>query len=310
MPVDPELAAFLKSGEEAQLPPLRALSAAEARWTYPPLLPERLPEVGTVLQVTLPTDPPRPARIYQPSKPARNRPGLLWLFGGGFVLGNLDSGESTCRYLCEQGGITVVALEYRLAPEFPFPAAVSDAAQALSWLRGSASQLGADPQRLVAAGYSSGASLANAACLWALERGEPLPRALALICPPAGEPRSPEGDSYPSRELFASGYGLSAEDMDWFGQQYLRDEADLADPYFSPMRSPHAGQLPRTLIYTAEYDPLRDEGERYARFLQEAGVQVISRRYQGAIHQFFVPEFHLGRQAHDDLLADLGSWLG
>ena len=96
----------MKSGEEAQLPPLRALSAAEARWTYPPLLPERLPEVGTVLQVTLPTDPPRPARIYQPSKPARNRPGLLWLFGGGFVLGNLDSGESTCRYLCEQGGIT------------------------------------------------------------------------------------------------------------------------------------------------------------------------------------------------------------
>jgi acetyl esterase len=245
---------------------------------------------------------PLPIRLYTPVTAAPERlPGLVFLHGGGHVCGDLDTHDALCRTLCEAGGCRLVAVDYRLAPEHPFPAAVEDAQAATLWVIDHAAELGLDAARIGIAGDSAGATLAAAACQ---QVAGVRPRALALqllLCPIldwAGETGS--------RREFAQGYLLDSEAMARELACYLPARCDAAHPHVSPLRGDLHGQPP-AWIHTAEFDPLRDEGEAYAEKLRRAGVAVRHTCHRGMVHLFYgfgraVP---YARDAHRQIGADL-----
>ncbi|MCC6223157.1 MAG: alpha/beta hydrolase [Thermoleophilia bacterium] len=227
------------------------------------------------------------ARLYAPS--AARLPVLLYLHGGGFVTGSLDSHDGVCRALAAATPCVVVAVDYRLAPEHRFPAAVEDAWAATAWVAEHAASLGADPARVAVGGDSAGGTLAAVVALRARDRG--LPLALQLLVYPVCDLAC---DTASYREL-ADGYGLTAAAMAWYRDRYLGPAGDPADPEASPLRAPDLADVAPALVLTAEYDPLRDEGEAYAQRLRAAGVPVTLVRYDGLIHGFYRMPAAIGR---------------
>lgn len=225
---------------------------------------------------------PIPARRYVPDgtgSPATSAL-LLYFHGGGFVLGDLDTHDSLCRLICRDGGIQVISVDYRLAPEHKAPAAVDDAYAAYRWALDHAAGLGAT--RIVVGGDSAGANLAAVVTQQARDSELPLP-ALQLLLYPVTDMSSETR----SKTLFAKGFFLEKRDMDWFFSHYLDGaEVSAEDPLVSPLLAEDLSGLPPALVITAGFDPLRDEGDRYARALQEAGVVVDFREERSIIHAF------------------------
>jgi acetyl esterase len=222
---------------------------------------------------------PLRARHYVP-RGGERAPLLLFFHGGGFALGDLDTHDLPCRALCAQGNLHVLSVEYRLAPEAPFPAAVEDAYAAFRFARENAARLGADPARIAVGGDSAGGNLAAVATLLAKQRGEPLPALQLLIYPAVDSTR--DSDSIAG---FAEGLFLTRADIHWFREAYLRD-VDRSDPRVSPLLAKDLSGLPPTIVLSAGFDPLRDEGEAYARALEAAGNRVVLRRFPQLIHGF------------------------
>ncbi len=246
----------------------RASLARSARLVAPDRVD--LPEVRDLVG-------PCPMRLYRPGP---GTSGLLFFHGGGFVVGDLDSHDAICRVLAQRSGRTIVAVDYRLAPEHPFPAALEDALASWRWFVAQAPELGLDPEGLAIAGESAGAMLSTLVCQ-GLGDGEQAPERQVLIYP--GADRSGRAETR-SRELFGQGFLLTNRLTDWFLAHYTQ-EADPADPRISPMFGPLEGQPPAWIL-TAGFDPLRDEGEEYARRLEGAGVPVRLDREESLVHGF------------------------
>jgi acetyl esterase len=220
------------------------------------------------------------ARHYVPGEPGGPHPLILFLHGGGWVLGDLDSHDGLCRLLARHAGAHVVSVDYRLAPEHPFPAAPDDARAALRWAFANAARLGADPARIVVAGDSAGGSLAAVVSWEAARDGGPAPALQVPIYPVTdlvGRSRS--------YELFGDGFLLTRAQMDWYADRYAGPD-EQGDPRASILRADDLSGVAPALVVTAGFDPLRDEGEAYAERLREAGVPVALRRFPGLIHGF------------------------
>lgn len=223
-------------------------------------------------------------------------PVLVWLHGGGWTVGELETSDSAAAEIANSAGIVVVNVEYRLAPEHPFPRPLEDCYAAVQWVVDHAGDLGVDQRRLAVGGDSAGGNLAAAVCLLAKQLGGPDIRFQLLVYPATDGRRS-----YPSYRENGEDYLLTAGTMDWFWDNYLAD-ADPEDPLASPVYASELEGLPPALVITAEYDPLRDEGEAYAERLRQAGVVAHASRYDGQIHGFFAMPGILegGRKAVDE----------
>jgi acetyl esterase len=275
-----------------------------ARATPPPL---GLPALREVTDRTVPGPegaPDVPVRIYRPyeeepaGEAARTRPTVVFFHGGGWVLGGLDSHDSTVRHLCRNSGAVVVAVDYRLAPEARFPDPTEDAYAAVCWASQNIEALGGDPRALLVAGDSAGGNLATVCTLMARDRGGPAIAHQSLIYPST----DPSAQT-PSRQLNGQGYFLTEEAMRWFGAQYFGSEGDATHPYAAPLRADLTG-LPPAHVVTAGCDPLCDEGRAYAAKLAEAGVPVTEAHFPGMFHGFL----GLGELLPDarDALAGMG----
>lgn len=220
-------------------------------------------------------------RLYEPHRVAAPGPALVFFHGGGFVLGSIDTHEGACRYLAAEADVRVISVEYRLAPENKFPAAVEDALAAFEHVSTNAADFGADPRRIAVGGDSSGGNLA-AVVAHAGARGD-IPRpAFSLLLNPATDAFG----THPSHELFGLGFRLDADERDWYRDSYLIDIALCSDPRASVLYDEQLEGLPPTYVATSGFDPLRDEGEAYARRLSEAGIPVVLRRHEGLLHGF------------------------
>ncbi|GAA1238480.1 alpha/beta hydrolase [Prauserella halophila] len=222
-----------------------------------------------------------PARLYTPQGLADGSPLLVFFHGGGFVLGTRDSHDNTARFLAKQAGVRVLSIEYRLAPEHPFPAAQQDALTAFDYAHAKAADLGADADRIAVGGDSAGGNLAAVTSLAATRRGGAAP-AFQLLLYPAVDSTVRRR----SRELFGDGFFLTDEHMTWFVDQYAPAGVDRSDPLLSPLLADDHTGLPPAYIATAGFDPLRDEGEAYAAKLADAGVPVGLSRQDDLVHGF------------------------
>ncbi|WP_235663885.1 alpha/beta hydrolase [Mycolicibacter terrae] len=269
--------------------------------------PARPVPVGWVDECHIPGPAgPLPARIYFPLDPGPSReqlPVLVYFHGGGFVLCDLDSHDSCCRRLANGAGAIVVSVDYRLAPESPFPAAIEDAWAATQWVAGQLAELGGDPSRLVVAGDSAGGNLAAVVAMLARDRGGP-PIAFQLLIYPVVDQRRKQASA--SRGRRGPSGTLTADHMQWFTEQYLGRDGDRSNPLVSPILGELAG-LPPAHVVTGSLDPLCEEGEEYARRLQSAGVPASVQRYQHGFHGFFNLADHLplAARASDDVCAVL-----
>ena len=304
MPLDPQAQAFLEQLAAAGAPPLHELSVEEARQVIVQLFgTQGDPEpVGAVQERIIPgAAGEMPARIYTPSGHGPF-PVLVYFHGGGWVIGNLEAYDATCRALTNAAGCMVVAMEYRLAPEHQFPAAPEDCYAATQWVAANAAAIGGDPARLAIGGDSAGGNLTAVVAHMVRDRGGPALRYQLLVYPVTDY----HFDTASYREN-AEGYLLTRDAMVWFWNHYLRSAADGTNPLASPLRAANLHGLPPAMVLTAEFDPLRDEGEAYAARLQEAGVPVTLKRYEGMIHGFFSlgAVFAQGQQAMTDAAAGL-----
>ena len=268
-------------------PPIETLAPAEARAVYlasKAILQPDPPEVAVVrsLQAAGPAGP-IPLRLYRGAGTAANRmlPALIYFHGGGWVIGDLESHDQVCRALANAMSAAVVAVDYRLAPEHKFPAAAEDAIAATLWIGANGARLGIDTERLAVAGDSAGGNLAAVVCLEARDKGGPTLAFQFLIYP-----GTDMGMTHPSHQAHAAQLPLTRAGMQWFIGHYLRGPADAADWRASPLRATSLEGLPPALVITAGFDPLRDEGEAYARALAKAGVPVTLERFAGQIHGF------------------------
>ncbi|PEG56586.1 lipase [Mycolicibacterium diernhoferi] len=227
-----------------------------------------------------------PVRHYRADSGA---PLLVFLHGGGFVLGGINTHDALCRRICHDSGVHVLSVDYRLAPEYKAPAAAEDSMAAYLWAVQHADELGADPQRVAVGGDSAGGNLAAVVTLTARDTGAPLPALQLLIYPVtdmAGETVS--------KNLFADGFFLTKADVEWFDRHYLQDAAvTSSDPRVAPLLADDLSGLSPALVLTAGFDPLRDEGRAYAAALAAAGVPVDAREY-GSLTHGFVNFFPLG----------------
>jgi acetyl esterase len=284
VPLDPQLQAMRDQRERDNVPPLYAMSLADARAADLASIRQGGGEPEPVYEVADLTIPgpggELPVRLYRPAR-ERPRPALLYFFGGGWVLGSIDTADGVSRSLANSSGALVVVPGYRLAPEHPFPAAIDDCYATLRWVAEHADEIGADPARLAVGGDSAGGNLAAAVALRARADGPALAGQLLV---------------YPNTDQLADDDSMRAGDdpflfnrhsVAWYRQHYLASPADAASPLASPLRAESLAGLPPALVITAEYDPLRDQGEAYARRLAAEGVQVELRRYPGMAHGFF-----------------------
>lgn len=305
MPLDPEAQVIIDRVAAAGIQPWHMQAVDEARQVYEArtrLLAEAPLAVASVHDVTLPGPSGElTARIYHPA-PGEIRPVLLYLHGGGWVLGSLETHDRVCRELARETGGVVVAPAYRLAPEHPHPAALDDAWHVLTWVAAQAASFHGDGTRIAVAGDSAGGHLTAALCLLARDRGGPRIAAQVPIYP-ALEPRF----DTPSMIANASGYLLTRDDLIWFWGHYLGDHIPGPDGYAAPLLAADVADLPPALVVTAEYDPLRDEGRAWIARLALAGVCVELAEYAGVTHNFVVlpGEMPKGR----DAVRRIAAWL-
>ncbi len=290
MPLDPPVAAVLQMLAE-QGTPMSMISGTpqEARDGFRAMThgirdPATLAQVRTVEDGTIPGPAGDLAiRTYRPETEGPV-PTVLYFHGGGFVVGDLDTQDDHARLICRDVDAVVVSVDYRLAPEHPFPAGFEDCLAATKWVADNIADLGGDASRIAVSGDSAGGNLA-AAVSQACKADGPALAAQLLLYP--GVDFRPDGD-YPSRIENGEGLFLTAADMAWFGAHYLgHDETSVHDPRASVLLAEDLTGLPTAVVGTGEYDPLRDEGEAYAAALEKAGVKVVARRYDGLIHGFF-----------------------
>jgi acetyl esterase len=282
MPLDPDAQAVVDLTEELRPGPYYEIGVDEARRFSAAQEPAAGQAVHQVTDRLLPGPHGEiPIRIYQPSDRA-GLPIFVWIHGGGFVLGDLQSGDVISRLLCNRAGCVVVSVDYRLAPEHKFPIAFDESLAALRWVAAHPDALRGDSDRIAIGGDSAGGNLAAAVALAARDGGGP-PILLQVLVYPATE----YAVERPSWRRNGEGPMLSSKDVVWFWDQYLRDEGDYADPRAMPSRAPTHGGLPPAFVLTAEYDLLCDDGQAYGRQLAEAGVEVTSRQYDGVFHGFF-----------------------
>jgi acetyl esterase len=240
------------------------------------------PEVASVVNRTIPGPASDiPIRVYTPKGGAAPRPVLVFFHGGGWVIGDLETHDAPCRQLASAVPALVVAVDYRLAPEHRFPAALDDAWAATAWVSEHGASIGVDPSRIAVGGDSAGGTLTAGVTFRARERG--LPLAFQLLVYPVTDHRFDTA----SYEACASGYGLTRAAMQWYWDLYLGPEGDGSAPEASPLRADDLAGLPPALVQTCEFDPLRDEGEAYGARLAAAGVPATVSRYDGLIHGVF-----------------------
>jgi acetyl esterase len=288
MPLDPQAELVINLVKQSGLPELWQLTPDQAREQY--LL--RVGKLAPREQIFRATDriipgpgSELPIRIYQPreGKAGERLPVLVWFHGGGFVIGDLDTHDSACRMLANQADCLVVAVDYRLAPEFKFPAAVEDSMAAVRWVALHARELGGDPERIAVGGDSAGGNLAAVCALLARNEGHPR-LALQLLVYPC---TAPEPET-PSHRKFAEGYILTRNAITWFYKQYVRSAKDFQDFRFAPLVADDLSNLPPALVLVAGFDPLRDEGVDYAKRMIEAGNRVTLANYEGMVHGFYL----------------------
>ena len=281
VPLHPQCRSFLEQLASMGGTPLHEMTPIEARaMALPPDLagPERALHGVVNRQVPGPAGE-IPVRVYTPA-PGSRFPGLIFFHGGGFVLGTLDSSDRMCRELAYLAGCVVVSIDYRLAPEHPFPAAVDDACAATRYVMEHAGEFGIDENQVAIGGESSGANLATVTALKRRQNAVPALTFQLLVYPLVDF-----ADDSTSMREFASGHFITSEMLAFFERHYL-GPADRRHPDASPLHADLRG-LPPAFVMTAECDPLRDQGEAYARELDRAGVAVTMKRYDGMIHPFF-----------------------
>jgi acetyl esterase len=312
MPVHPQAQAVLDAMQEVGITQLSDLSVEQAREAI--LLMEAetpRPEVAEVRDFVIPGPAGDiPARLYRPqgTAPEDVLPVLVYFHGGGFVIGDLETHDPTCRWMANRAGVAVVGVDYRRAPEHVFPAAVEDCFAATQWVAANGAELGVNGARLAVGGDSAGGNLAAVTALLARDAGAPEIRLQVLVYP-AVDARM----GHASIDENATGLLLTKHDMAWFYGHYGLGTACEADDWrLSPLlAASHAGTAPAVVI-TAELDPLRDEGELYAETLRRAGVDVQVQRYDGMIHAFFsmAGNIDAADQAQDEVAKALISALG
>ncbi|GAA4477829.1 alpha/beta hydrolase [Enteractinococcus fodinae] len=284
MPLDSELAETLAAAAKAGAPRLETLGPEKARIQYRSLTFDSIPHgrivpVASTEYIKVPGGAGElDAKVYRPEGEGPF-PTILFIHGGGWVIGDLDTHENTARGLCRGSQAVVVSIDYRLAPEHRFPAGLQDAVEAARWIHTNLSSLGGD-ERWAVAGDSAGGNLAAVVSEVLTSEHTP-PQAQLLIYPSV----EIDGSAYPSRSQNARGYSLEVTTMDWFVQSYLGDH-DKTDPRVSPLRSQNLATLPPSLIAIAEFDPLRDEGAAFGAALRDAGVFAEVVCYDGMIHGF------------------------
>jgi acetyl esterase len=309
MALHPQAKAFLDMLASAGAPPLEQLPLSEARAVTPERINAGFPEepMAELQNRTVPGPAgPIPVRVYRPVK-NENLPVLIFFHGGGFVIGNLETHDRLCRAFANAAGCAVISVDYRLAPENKYPAAVDDAYAVTKYVAEHAAEFGIDPNRIAVGGDSAGANLATVMCLLSRDRGGPRLKFQLLIYPFVDQ-----FDQSPSMQEFAEGYFLSRAGMDWFRESYLPSREAGMEPSASPMYAKELRGLPPAMVVTAECDPLRDQGEAYARKLQDAGVPVELKRYEGMIHVFmqFAAVLDTAKVAKNDIALALRKALG
>lgn len=288
MPLDQRIARMLEEFEAGDVPSISELSVADVR-AITASTSMKLAEPGADVESVRTFDVATaagvvPVRLYRPlGAPPGPLSALVWLHGGGFVTGDLESADPAARELCAGAGLVVVSVDYPLAPEHPFPAAPESCLEVTAWVVDHAEELGLDPGRVAIGGDSAGANLAAAVSQLARDRGQ-APIAFQLLIYPVVDHLA----SFPSVKENGEGFLLTAEAMAWFSGHYAgQADIDDRDPMMSPIYAADLAGLPPALVITAEFDPLRDEGEAYAMRLRQAGVPVQTSRYDGMIHGFF-----------------------
>jgi len=284
MPLDPQARMLIDQLAALGGAPTNTLSVAEAREGMRNMTAMRPPgdEVAHVEDRRIPGPLGEiPVRIYAPEgkKPL---PVLVYFHGGGWVIGDIETHDGTCRMIANGAGAVVVSVDYRLAPEHKFPAAAEDSYAATTWVAANAASIGGDPARVAVGGDSAGGNLSAVVALMARDRGGPRLVYQLLIYPVTDA-----SFDQPSYRDNADGYFLTRDSMLWFWNHYRASDADRNNPYACPLQAKDLRGLPPALVITAEFDPLRDEGEAYAARLEEAGVAVKLSRYDGMIHGFF-----------------------
>ncbi len=283
----PTAHALLDAMEAEGGPALESLSPAEARQAAIDglkLSGGAAEPVASIenLRIPGPDGQPIPIRIYTPNT-AGPRPAMVYFHGGGWVVCDLDTHHVVCTAIANRAGAVVVAVDYRLSPEHKFPAAVNDCYAATVWVAANAERLGIDPKKITVGGDSAGGNLGAVMCLISRQQCGPS-IALQVLVYPVTDLSTFERPSY--RE-FAKDHHLTKAEMEWFRGHYLARDEDGRNPYASPLLAEDLHGLPPALVITAECDPLRDEGEAYAKRLEQAGVPVTCTRYEGMIHPFF-----------------------
>ncbi|MBI3993505.1 MAG: alpha/beta hydrolase [Candidatus Lambdaproteobacteria bacterium] len=304
MPVNPQIQEILDFIAARNAPPLHTLEPPQARIAMAKARALVRGDEVTLARVEnrgIPGPAGRiPLRLYADSS-GTPLPMLLYLHGGGFVIGDLESHDDVCRHLARAAGCLVIAADYRLAPEHPFPAGLDDSFAAAQWVVAHALELGGDPTRLAVGGDSAGANLATVVTLLARDRGGPAIRTQLLVYPVTAHDLSAR-----SMHDNAQGYFLTVDMIRYFMGHYLRAPGELEDPRVSPLKAANLAGLPPAYVLTAAYDPLCDEGRAYALRLRAAGVPVAHRHYDDAVHGFFTfTKTALARQAIDEAAAHL-----
>jgi acetyl esterase/lipase len=286
VPLDPLVKGFLDQMAAVPGPKMWEVPASAAREVFAAMMqlvgPKDVP-IGKVQNLTMPGPGGEIAlRSYAPvAAKGEPLPTLVFFHGGGYVIGNLETHDGLCRMLANESGARVIAVDYRMAPEHKFPAAVEDAYAAVNWIEDNAASLGVDANRIAVGGDSAGGGLAAVVSQMAKEKGDPKIVFQMLLFPV-----TQIGNETTSMREFGEGYFLEAETLKWFFKHYLPDDADRSDPRISPLVAKDVAGLPPAYVMLGGYDPLHDEGQAYADKLRAAGVKVTVADYPDLVHDF------------------------
>ena len=298
--LDPQVRQLLDLLDQQRAPPTHGVSVDTARDQLDELFSTLDPEsVGDVQNLTIegPAEP-IPVRVYAPEDEPDEPLGVFVTFhGGGWVLGDLDTHDPFCRAVTNAADCLVVSVDYRRAPEHPFPAAVEDCYAVVEWAAEYAGDLGGNPEKVAVGGDSAGGNLAAAITLLARDRGGPDLCHQSLLYPGVNSPVHTEFDSY---EENGEGYLLERESIEWFQERYIQNDLDARNEYAAPLLARDLSGLPSATVITAGFDPLRDEGMAYADRLDDAGVAVSHEHFSGMIHGF-VSMLDVVDRAHDGI---------